>query len=481
MLVGMSKVMTPPVPMPPSTPCASVPRFCDRKPRPLLVTRTDPAFSIRLVVSNPPAIGVIPPQLEQPLLHPPPLQPAMRITATIAKRCRIRTAGEADRGRDGRREDMAKDLRAGSTAHNAVPLCAMVRACADLPQAPKLRRFVVHGRGSGCPPETPTVKASLARAPRRTALPCGVRWPHATLRAMLARVLDEPAMTAALDHAFAYEIEDIIERGLLAYEPILSLPVMAQLREHLRHVLHRDSTMKPWLAQLPGQEPIDGIGTLTAGQVALLGGTRPLRVLHALAPDFGLRAESKSRAHLGFLLLSSTEALNSLVEHHVVAPARGREACARRLREFVNLAVAAMIAALMGTLYDHRMSPGVPGREEETPLVKRHFSRMGEAFTRITLTRKDQGIFRDYYLDEAHIEELAEEGGRGLAAEVERRRGFLKRLAAALKEQCAILAGAAGRHEAAVVAPEALPGATSDAAIPAVSRAVARATLPRKR
>src|SRR6185437_3810384 len=51
------------------------------------VTRAEPAFSMRCAGSKPFVSGVMPPQLEHPLLHPPPEQPAAMRKRAMAVMC----------------------------------------------------------------------------------------------------------------------------------------------------------------------------------------------------------------------------------------------------------------------------------------------------------------------------------------------------------------------------------------------------------
>jgi hypothetical protein len=295
-------------------------------------------------------------------------------------------------------------------------------------------------------------------------------------------------MTTALDNAFADELDEIIERALLAYRPILSHAVMGQFRTNLQLIVHASDNLKPWLAR--GQfQPAHGLGSLTAGQVALLGGTRPTRALHSVASWLSVPldgGDQKGLRTVGQILHHSTEALESLVEHHVVVAVKEGEARLRKLREVVRLGIAAQAAAMMGAQQELGLWAERDDLEEPSELVRRYFLAAHQAFGRIKLSRADQDVFRDYYIEALPIDELAEERDRGLDAEVERRRAFLKRLAAALEAQCELMARTAGRPGAGGSAPEVLAGSgregsTRDAEPRALTQATARAARPRKR
>jgi hypothetical protein len=284
-------------------------------------------------------------------------------------------------------------------------------------------------------------------------------------------------MTAALDNAFADDLEEIIEHVLLRYRPIFSHTLMNRFRRDLERAIHDTENLMPW--HLENQShPVTGIGPLTAGQVALLGGTRPMRVLHSLAYELEIPldgGDAQSAHEADGILFHSTRALQSLAEHHVVVPVKGREARVRRLREFVELGVAAQIAALMGGLRESQLVTERPEPEHHA-LVRRYFLATLQAFGRLELSPRDQDVFSDYYLDEIAIDDLAAERGRGLAAEIKRRQGFLQRLATALLAEIDIMTGGVRRHDAPT--PEALAAGAKPKAL---TRATGAAARPRKR
>ena len=244
------------------------------------------------------------------------------------------------------------------------------------------------------------------------------------------------------------------------------------------HVIEDSENLKPWLPQ-GRPPPVQGIGELTAGQVVLLGGTRPKRILHTLVMDLGvdLDGNNESLTQARHILLSTVDALDSLVEHHVVVPVKGQDARVRKLQAFVHLGIAAQFAAMMGGLYEARLH-GQHESEESQEVVRGYFHGAVQVFGRIELTPKDEAVFRDYYLEQADIEELAEERDRGLAAEIERRHGFLKRLVAAFQAEIGRLTGAAGRHPG--DQPQALAGAGGHEP-QVLTRAIVPAAQPRKR
>jgi hypothetical protein len=252
-------------------------------------------------------------------------------------------------------------------------------------------------------------------------------------------------MTVDLDTTFRYELAEIIERGLSVYRPILSHLVMATFRSNFALVIHgHRGPLEPWTDELtPGrQPPLHGTDKLTAGQVALLGGTRPLRILHSVLLDLDVLldgGDKQSRKQAIEVLEPTCDALQSLVDHHVVAPAKGRDASARKLGALVDLGMAAQIASTMGALHHHLQDP--EDASEPDDVVKRYFLGMVQVFGRITLARRDQKIFSDHYIDAADVDALVEDDGRDLDEEVELRHGFLKRLAKALKAQILLVTG----------------------------------------
>jgi len=294
-----------------------------------------------------------------------------------------------------------------------------------------------------------------------------------------------PLPTTALDDLFSDDVDEIIERVLARYQPALSRVVMASFRSKLQLAITDNPDLKPWLPPSPF-EPVHGAGALTAAQVALLGGSRPTRILHTVAFRLSLPldgGDQQSLREAEQILHDADEALESLVEHHVVTPVEGPEAGLRRLRELIRLGVAAQIAAMLGALREHHDLARRRGSDDEPEIIRRYFLRALQVFSRIKLSGRDQEVFRDHYLDAGDIEELADERGHGLDAEVARRLGFLERFATAFEAGADALYGA-GRREG--DAPGALAG-TEDAgqarARPAraLSRATAPATRPRKR
>jgi hypothetical protein len=254
------------------------------------------------------------------------------------------------------------------------------------------------------------------------------------------------SMTADLDNAFRYELAEIIERGLSAYRPILSHLATATFRGNLVAAIDRMGRMnlKPWLGMLaPGRPPaLHGTDKLTAGQVALLGGTRPLRILHSVVLDLDVLLDGGDKQSLKrakMILEPTHDALCSVVDHYVVAPAKGRDASARKLGALVDLGIAAQIASTMGALHYHRQQHEDAFGEDD--VIKHYFLGMVQVFGRITLARNDQQVFSDHYIDGVDVEELVADQGRDLSEEAALRHGFLKRLATALKAQIKLVTG----------------------------------------
>ena len=254
-------------------------------------------------------------------------------------------------------------------------------------------------------------------------------------------------MTVDLDTPFRYELAEIIERGLSVYRPILSHLVTATFRSNFARVIHgHRGNLEPWTKELaPGRLlPLHGTDTLSAGQVALLGGTRPVRILHVVILDLDVLldgGDKQSRKHAKEVLEPTCDALQNLVDHHVVSAAKGQDAAARNLAALVDLGIAAQIASTMGALHDHLQSPEEASGDGDDDVVKRYFLGMVQVFGRITLTRRDQKLFSDHYIDAADVDDLVEDDGRDFDNEVALRHGFLKRLAKALRAQIQLVTG----------------------------------------
>jgi hypothetical protein len=251
-------------------------------------------------------------------------------------------------------------------------------------------------------------------------------------------------MTVDLDTAFRYELAEIIERRLVVYRPILSHLAMATFRHNLLLSILDDLNVKPELGVIIAgrPSPVHGTDQLTAGQVALLGGTRPLRILHAVSHELNLSldgGDKRSLKQATEILQSTNDALRSFVVHHEVAPAKGRDASARNLAALVDLGIATQIASTMGALHHHLQYPADASGEDD--VIKRYFLGMVQVFGRIKLARNDQKVFSDHYIDGRDVDDLVEDDGRDLAEEVELRHEFLKRLAKALKAQIKLATG----------------------------------------
>jgi hypothetical protein len=282
------------------------------------------------------------------------------------------------------------------------------------------------------------------------------------------------SIIAALDGMFADEPEEIVERVLRAYQPILNRTIMVHLRMDLQRNLDGHIQFAPWRTE--GQPAVQSLGSLTATQVAFLGGTRPTRMLEDIAAELKVPVESgdrESEQKLYQISLSSRQT-DKVIDHYVVAKVKGREARARRVREFVEFAVAAQFASLIGALSGrHDALLLNPEEEEEEPeFIRRHFLGAIRMFRKLKLTPTAQAVFQDHFLDDREIEDIAEDEGRELEEEIERRRVFLKGLARALRE-------ALDRPKDDARAPEALPGAKPRPR--ALTQATARAARPRRR
>jgi hypothetical protein len=257
------------------------------------------------------------------------------------------------------------------------------------------------------------------------------------------------AIRAHLDDAFPDDTEEIIERALHAYRPLLGHTATAFFRSNLSvHVLGH-GRFSPWVATIRAGRPVAAVAAhdLTAAQVILLGGTRPTRCLHSVVAaelhvhlDGGFPEEiARARSVLG----GSYGAVESLVRHHPCTPARGRAAALASLTELVHLGIAAQYASMIARLYDQGFDPERLPSDEEVAFLTRYFFWAMHAFRRLALTRGDQAAFRDYYVDRARPDELAEEHDLELDHEVERRRRFLKRLSKGLLVQAAAIGGEA--------------------------------------
>lgn len=208
-----------------------------------------------------------------------------------------------------------------------------------------------------------------------------------------------------------------------------------------------------------------------------------MRLLQSLADELEIPldgGDKRTMAEAEQMLSHAADALESLAEHHVVTRVEERAERAAKLREFVELGVAAQLAGLMAGLYEDNRWSGRPVPENPRELVERYFLKMVEVFARIELSRADQEVFRDYYVNVIDIHELAAERGRGLAREIARRKGFLERLAAALAAEIDRVTAAPPRHDP--VDPEALGEAGPPQPPPkTLSRATGAAARPRKR
>lgn len=286
-------------------------------------------------------------------------------------------------------------------------------------------------------------------APLATLLDAAVRprqaHTAAPLRAMLAAPM-RATLHAQLDAAYPDDFEEIVERVLLTYRPILSHFLLAHLRNDAYRTLLSHQNLKPWEADGP-PPPVRPIGSLTVAQVVLLGGTRPRRVVHSLAADINSMLDGGDRETVHRaegMLEHANEALESLVGHHVVTPVKGPAARRRKLTGFIHLGVAAEIASLMGTLAAHHLWTRHQDPEKVPDLIRRYFLGVVQAFGRVRLSARDLAVFGDYYVENAEIEELAEERDLDLAVEVERRRVFLSHLSAGLQAQLAAAASPGG-------------------------------------
>ncbi len=254
-------------------------------------------------------------------------------------------------------------------------------------------------------------------------------------------------MIANLDNAFRYEIVELIEHRLSAFRPILSNLVIATFRSNLeRHVaMAGRGNLDPWMHAIFAGRPLTLQGTdrLTAGQVALLGGTRPLRILHTVVLELGVLLDGGDKAsqrQATEILEMTSQALRSVVKHHVVEPAKTRDAALRKLGALVDLGIAAQIASTMGALH-HDLPHGEDDAGDD--VFRHHFLGLVQAFGRLTLTRNDQKVFSDHYIDGVDVERLVDDDGRDFDEEVELRHAFLSRLVKALKAQIKLVASRA--------------------------------------
>jgi hypothetical protein len=308
---------------------------------------------------------------------------------------------------------------------------------------------------------------------------------HAPRAAMSSLPID------VLDRAFADEVEEVASISLLGYQPILERTVLLRFQHNLEAMVEGDHHLDALRDR--GVTPIPLAPPLTASQVSLLGGTRPARTLRTLERRLHIppQADRREQDAMLPLLLPSREALESVTAHYVVAPIQGPEDRLRELRAFLEVGIAVQFAALMGALDARRYS----GRSEEDPgWMERYFLGALQTFLRIKLSRSDQGVFRDYYLDEGNIEEIADERGRQLATEAKRRLGFLQRFAKELRAAILLHPDPSAARPPAVALPDGDPRApaqpllieaateTGDAkARPPLKRAASPGARPRKR
>jgi len=252
-------------------------------------------------------------------------------------------------------------------------------------------------------------------------------------------------MTANLDNVFRHELEELIEHRLSTFRPILSHLVTATFRANLVGfvAMAGHGNLDPWLDPIFASRPLPLQGTdrLTAGQVALLGGTRPLRILHTVVLELDVLldgGDKASRRQATEVLSGTSRALRSVLKHQVVEPVKTRDAAFRKLGALVDLGIAAQIASAMG-----RLQHLLQHREDDAgdDVIRHHFLGLVQVFGRITLARNDQKVFSDHYIDGVDVEQLVADDGRDLDEEVKLRHAFLTRLVKALKAQIKLVTG----------------------------------------
>lgn len=291
-------------------------------------------------------------------------------------------------------------------------------------------------------------------------------------------------MGAILDDAFPYDRGEVLEQALLPFRPILGPLATSAIRDDIGEAFHYNGPFDPWLRILHEAPPSPvamGTGVLSGAQVAMLGGTRPERTLRSITSRlYGDRIRAERKA--SDMLTHAGEALDSFVEHVTVEPAKGLDDAREKVRAFAELGIAVELAALAGRLHD--LSPELMWPNEETEpsehaeMWQRCFPGMIAVFRRITLSRKDDVVFRAYYVHEGSIEEIADARGVKPSTEAARRLGFVTRFAAAIKAEIAAVAGTTGVR---VADDPALPGNASGAGGRPLLTATAPAARRRRR
>lgn len=244
---------------------------------------------------------------------------------------------------------------------------------------------------------------------------------------------------ATLDRVFRGESADMIEEAIRPYRPVLSHAIVHQFRHNLWERFLLRTGFEGWIEAVPREE-IRAVGPLSAVQVSLLGGWRPMRCVHETVSELDARIDNGDRgdlAVLGRILYPCFTAVDSLAVYERKEPPGSPEEAERRLRELFEIAVAAQYAAMVAAL------TGAQSRisaEEDARFAPRYFLAALQAFQRVSLSRADQAAFSDFFLSGARIKDLAEETGAKVSLLVERRRTFLERLSRGLRAAIAVIA-----------------------------------------
>lgn len=255
-------------------------------------------------------------------------------------------------------------------------------------------------------------------------------------------------------HDFPHDLDEIIERGIEPYRPVLSRMVIAEIRDHLRTILHMSSALSACIRMLDAATriPWPRVEGLTPSQVALLGGTAPTRVPEMAAHELALPVDGGSKESADALrdhMIASFGAAQDLIDQHPeVTPAHPDDA-ARALSELVDDAVVASYAAMLGVIFN-QLEPLKPGEapSDQTTAMQPYFAWALLAFQNVDLDRADTSTFDHYYMRCFEPADIAKHRGHAVEIELDRRLSFIRRLGPRLRREIAQLAEDLGSEPA---------------------------------
>jgi hypothetical protein len=245
----------------------------------------------------------------------------------------------------------------------------------------------------------------------------------------------------AIDDPFPYDFEDLVERALRPYRPILSYVAIAQFRTHLDLFFRTTENLAPWIDALDRAAwvPPTSAAGLTSAQLALLRSGRPTRVLETLAENLEIRLDGgseESERKARELLLLASGCLDDLAPSSPVLPEPDLDACARELGRFIDLAIVALHVSTVAELsaLHQRRDPSDAGSDNFLA-ASRYFSWVLLAFRRVKLSEEDASVFLTYYVRRSAPEDVAERRGHAIDVEIQRRQAFLERFGQELRRE----------------------------------------------